>query len=284
MGNVCDRCGREIPESATACDCGDRAPIAAHDAGEAAAGVVGDAPPATAIDAPAHGERQITLIATEPISDESFPDEHTPAKDRSTPRTLLMIAGGVLVGAAVTLGALAARGSSSDATVSQPAAATPSPAAPAAPKPAFTHTWNSANREWIGDHRNAAAFELLSETTVPIWQRQAQPILVVRCMSKRIEAFVFIESAAQIEPDDDRHTVRFRFDDGPEVTERWADSEEHDALFAPAGAAFAKKLTQARSLTFSYRPHNAPRVATEFHVSGLGDLIHPVAARCGWTE
>jgi hypothetical protein len=285
MGNVCDRCGRQIPESTTACDCGDQTPIAAHDAGaEETERVVGDGPPAPAMDAPTDGEHQIRLIASEPISDGSFPEEHAPTQDRSTPRTILMIAGGVLVGAAVTFAILAARAPSPEATVSQSAVSTPQPAASAAPKLTYKQTWNSANREWIGDHRNAAAFELLSETKVPIWQRQAQPILVVRCLSKRTEAFVFIESAAQIEPQDDRHTVRFRFDQGPEITERWTDSEEHDALFAPEGAAFAKKLARARALTFSYTPHNAPRVATEFHVSGLGDLIQPIAARCGGTD
>jgi hypothetical protein len=176
-----------------------------------------------------------------------------------------------------------ARSSSTEAAAAEEAVTTPRPTASApAPKPSVPQKWRSANSDWVGEQRDSAAFELLSETKVPIWQRHAQPILVVRCVSKRTETFVFIESAAQIEPQDEHHTVRFSFDDGPEVTERWEDSADHDALFAPGGEAFAKRVTHARSLKFSYTPHNAARVSTEFRVSGLSDLIQPVAARCGW--
>jgi hypothetical protein len=59
-----------------------------------------------------------------------------------------------------------------------------------------------------------------------------RPLLVVRCM-KKTEAFVYTGSALRIEPNTEDHTVSFRFDDEPARTERWPDSAEHDALFAP---------------------------------------------------
>jgi hypothetical protein len=67
-----------------------------------------------------------------------------------------------------------------------------------------------------------------------------------------------------------------------DVTERWADSDEHDALFAPDGAGFAQRLQRARTLRFGYTPHNALPVVVHFQVSGLSDLIGPVAKECGW--
>jgi hypothetical protein len=67
-----------------------------------------------------------------------------------------------------------------------------------------------------------------------------------------------------------------------DVTERWADSDEHDALFAPDGAGFAQRLQRARTLRFGYTPHNALPVVAQFQVSGLSDLIGPVAKECGW--
>jgi hypothetical protein len=233
---------------------------------------------------------QIEVIAATPIAEGACLDEEQrsrPAAEGMSAGAILTIVGGVLAGAAITFALLLARGSSTQA-VSRVDGATPAGSAVSSRStaststPAFRQKWNSANRIWVGGQRNAAAFELLSETKVQVWQRQAQPILVVRCLSKRLEAFVFIESAAQIESGDGNHTVKMGFDNGAETTERWADSDEHDALFAPHSEAFVGRLTRASSLTFSYTPHNAAPVTTSFHVSGLADLLRPVAKQCSW--
>ena len=162
------------------------------------------------------------------------------------------------------------------AAAAKPLAATKS--APA--KAAGVYSWTSANRDWVGNQKRATAFEVLSNNKVAIWMRQSQPILVVRCMARRTDAFVFIESAAQIEPQPGR-TVRIRFDDEPESEERWPDSDAHDALFAPDGAAFTQRLLNAHTLHFGYRPHNSSKAIAEFNVSGLGALLTPVAKECG---
>lgn len=114
--------------------------------------------------------------------------------------------------------------------------------------------------------------------------RTVQPALVVRCMSKSIQAFVVTESALKIEAQTEDHTVTFSFDDEPTVTEQWPDSEEHDALFAPDGTLFAGRVMQARTLRFSYTPHNASLVTVYFNVSGLAPLIEPAARECGWKK
>jgi len=170
----------------------------------------------------------------------------------------------------------------------QPARAPAPVAATAAAEPAGPvrpadgpRKWNASNRRWIGDERHAAAFELLSNNEVHLWQRRdARPILVVRCISKRSEAFVFIESAAQIEPQDEKHGVRIRFDDGPELSERWPDSDDHDALFAPDGAGLVGQLLAARTLRFGYTPHNAPPAVAEFNVTGLREVFELRSSQC----
>ena len=70
----------------------------------------------------------------------------------------------------------------------------------------------------------------------------------------------------------------------PVKTERWPDSDDHDALFAPDGAAFADRLVHAQTLRFGYSPHNASDVVAQFHVSGFAALIEPVAKECGWAK
>jgi hypothetical protein len=119
---------------------------------------------------------------------------------------------------------------------------------------------------------------------VAIWQGIAQPMLVVRCDAGRLQTFVYTASAIQMEAIDQNHTVRVSFDGEPDVTERWADSDDHDALFAPDGAAFALRLLTAQKLRFSYTPHNAPRAVVEFETSGLDSLIAPAAKQCGWKK
>ncbi len=100
-------------------------------------------------------------------------------------------------------------------------------------------------------------------------------------MGKRTEAFVYTGSALKIEPNSEDHTVSFGFDDEGGRSERWPDSAEHDALFAPDGAAFAQRVMNAKNLRFGYTPHNAEPVEAQFHVDGLAELIAPAAKDCG---
>ena len=193
-------------------------------------------------------------------------------------REVAVIAISLIFGGTATFAMLRASGNRQPTAV--PVESGTSKGASKSTAPAVGHTWMSANREWVGNDRHAAAFEVRSNNKVPVWLRQAQPILVVRCVSRRTEAFVFIESAAQIEAQQN-HGVRVRFDDEPETEERWPDSDDHDALFAPDGAAFTQRLLGAHTLHFGYTPHNSPKVVAEFNVSGLGRLMEPVAKGCG---
>jgi hypothetical protein len=178
----------------------------------------------------------------------------------------------------VSTSAAAARGAAA-----KPAGPNSAPAAaPVAAAPVVPSKWKAANSEWLLNAKRGVAFELPSQNRVGIWQGIARPSLVVRCDAGHIQAFVYTASAIQMEAVDENHTVRISFDGQPEVTERWADSSDHDALFAPDGAAFAHRVTTATTLKFTYTPHNAPRAVAEFQTSGLTDLIGPAAKQCGW--
>ena len=100
-------------------------------------------------------------------------------------------------------------------------------------------------------------------------------------MDKRTDVFVYTDSAARIEEQDENHTVRVAFDGEAGAHERWPDSVEHDALFAPDGKAMAARLLAARQMRFTFSPHNAAPVTATFEVAGLGELLAPIAKRCG---
>jgi hypothetical protein len=202
---------------------------------------------------------------------------------------LLVVAGGSLTFAML-------RSSTPAVPVTAPAA-TNNPAAPkgAAPKPApaarstsaavhMPSKWNAANRDWLANAKRGVAFELRSLNKVAIWQSIAQPILVVRCEAGRMQTFVYTASALQMEAIDQNHAVKVSFDGEPESNERWADSSEHDALFAPDAAAFTRRLAASQTLKISYMPHNASRAVAQFETHGLSDLLEPAAKQCGWTK
>jgi hypothetical protein len=111
-----------------------------------------------------------------------------------------------------------------------------------------------------------------------------RPLLVVRCLPRTTDVFVFTQSAALIEAQTEDHTVVFSFDDEPETRELWPDAAEHDALFAPDGAAFAKRLLTASTLRFGFTPHNAAPVTAHFQVGGLRNQVEPVSKTCRWSR
>jgi hypothetical protein len=198
---------------------------------------------------------------------------------------LLNVMAAVLAAAVITIGVLYARGSSpAAAEPPSPAAAAPATAVAAAtvvmPGPT-TPGWSGEGADrWTGGVRRSYAFDVASRQDVGVWMRTVRPRLVVRCTAGEVDAFVFTDSAAAIEPETADHTVRYRFDADPEMVERWADSSEHDGLFAPLGASFVERLKGAQTFTFAYTPHNAPPVTMHFDVRGLREVLEPVEKGC----
>jgi hypothetical protein len=215
----------------------------------------------------------------------SAPPETTapPAAASKLTRVELLGAALAVAGAAVvTLAVLGARGEP-EADVAAVRAAVASAHQPAAGTRGVHNGpgWVPNHARWVGNTRKSVAFELAADNRVAIWMRDVRPLLVVRCLAGNMDVFVFTESAAKIEPKTEDHTVRFGFDDERDTREFWPDSAEHDALFAPDGGAFARRLLTASTLRFGFTPHNAAPVTAQFHVSGLRDVIDPSAKACG---
>ena len=217
------------------------------------------------------------------------PTAAPPARKPGFGKRELTIAVAVIVGGGLLVfAAMAGRGSAPTTVVASSAAPVkraPAVVRPSAPAHKATQIWTTARRGyWTANQRHTAAFELPAENTVAIWMNYVRPLLVVRCMAKKTEAFVYTGSALRIEPNTEDHTVNFRFDDEPSHPEHWPDSAEHDALFAPDAVAFARRVMNAHSLRFGYHPHNAEPVEAVFEVSGLTELFGPSAKDCGWPK
>ena len=292
----CASCGREVPETATVCDLCER--WAADQIHSTPAHAAPHARPAATEPRSAQpaAPQTFTPVPQTVVSAPHAPSTPSPAASPAAPararalrlgrRELMFIAGGVLaIGSVITFALGGSRDGASTTVAGSSPTASKRAAAAAAPAPEFTQTWSSARRAyWTANQRHAAAFEVPAEKTVAIWMNYVRPILVVRCMNKRVETFVYTGSALKIEPNTEDHTVNFTFNDEAGRSEHWADSAEHDALFAPDGAAFAQQLLSAKSFRFGYTPHNAEPVEAQFHVDGLEELIVPAAKDCGWQK
>jgi hypothetical protein len=149
-------------------------------------------------------------------------------------------------------------------------------AAFSAPKWSHAHAYR-----WVSNRPRSVAFELESIERVPVWTTTVRPMLVVRCLSRKTELFVYTETAARIESDDENHTVGLAFDGGPQSVERWPDSEEHDALFAPDSSALATRIASAHHLKFTFTPHNAQPATVNFDLTGADEVVASVRKTCG---
>ena len=198
-------------------------------------------------------------------------------------RQLLLIAAAVIGGGVITLAALRGGGTESTPAVPAVEAAPPAPTVttavvrePAAP----TATWIDNGSMWLGASRKGIALELAARNETPVWMRTVRPLLVVRCVGRRTDVFVFTDSAIAMEAKDPDHTVSLRLDNGPDRVERWPDSSSHDALFAPDGKRLLNDLSGAKSLAVSYTPHNAAPVTARFDLAGLAAHLGSNARHC----
>jgi hypothetical protein len=183
--------------------------------------------------------------------------------------------------------------------VRQPAVTPASDVAPASPlvaavakhrSPASAETssdgshseWTGSTRpRWARDGSKMIEFDHAAARDVAVWMKRVRPVLAVRCLYGRTEVFVIPDTAASIESND-HHTVRVRFDDGPDVGQSWADSEDSQELFAPDGVAMARQLAKARTMQFAFTPYNAAPVVVDFDVQGFDQLVGIVAKTCKW--
>lgn len=194
-------------------------------------------------------------------------------------REMMIIAAALVVSGALTIGMLTVRGTATAAVIPVREASPPVPVARESETtlPA-SEGWLENSATWTAKARRSIAYELAANNETQAWMKVVRPVLVVRCMQGRTDAFVFTDSAAAMEAQDEDHTVRISFDGEAVRTERWPDSSAHDALFAPEGARFTAELMRATTLRFGYTPHNAAPVVAHFEVAGLSEKLGRASA------
>jgi hypothetical protein len=158
----------------------------------------------------------------------------------------------------------------------------PQPAAIAQPESTSAPKWSRTRQsQWATDGSRTIGFEVAAQRDVAVYMDRVRPVLGVRCISRQTEVFVVLSSAPSIENGSDMHTVRIGLDDEPDVEQRWSESSNLQALFAPDANAFAARMLTARHLRFAFKPFNAPPVTAEFDVHGFDGPLAAMTKTCG---
>jgi hypothetical protein len=195
---------------------------------------------------------------------------------------LILIGAAAAVGGVLTVLAFVMPRTATPIEAAQPAPVAPAPTAKAV-EPAPVPTWTGEPQaRWAHDGSKTISFELQATGEVPVWMSRARPVLVVRCLSRRTDAYVILGTSAGYEAQSDRRTIRLQWDDDPLTVEEWLTSESAQELFAPNGIAFVRRLTAVNRLRFGFTPFNTQPVTAEFAVQGFDRLAGMVARTCGW--
>ena len=166
------------------------------------------------------------------------------------------------------------------------------PASPATPttQPAPPET---ARDKWTGgassqssmDDSPTVTFHLQAENQIQVWLGTKQPSLIVRCHERGTDVYMVTGTAAHVEYGAmDSATVQVRFDDAAATKQRWNESTDNEALFAPQPVAFARRIAKSNRLRLGFTPFNASPVVVEFDVRGFDQHIGEIAKACRWKQ
>ena len=113
---------------------------------------------------------------------------------------------------------------------------------------------------------------------------QAHPSIVIRCRDSRTDVFVVAGTMLQSDYYSAAIPVRTRFDGAAAKRERWNESDNREAAFAPRPISFAKALAAADSFFIELSLLDSGAQTAVFAVAGLQQELPKVAKACDWPD
>jgi type VI secretion system protein VasI len=80
----------------------------------------------------------------------------------------------------------------------------------------------------------------------------------------------------------DEHQVVSRIDKKTAVRQSWIQSTDNKAAFHPSPIAFIRQLATATKLVVQTAPISSPSYTATFDLTGIGEIVKPLRAACGW--
>lgn len=115
------------------------------------------------------------------------------------------------------------------------------------------------------------------------YNKSEKPTLIIRCRENKTEIYIRTNVSANPELGlYNEFTVRIRLDEGKPFKQRWSESTDGKALFAPRSIALAKKISQSKIMLFEFTPYNSNSQLADFDVQGLEPYLKELAETCNW--
>ena len=149
---------------------------------------------------------------------------------------------------------------------------------PASPSRGGKWIENQVEGETI--YEKGVSFQLDAENMASGGRR---PNLIVRCQNTRTDVILTTWTPTVVERGrPGRAVVGLSFDGAPASRERWRESSDREALFAPEALRLARAIAKAQTLRVEFTPVDAPVVTVAFNVAGFDEHIATLASDCGW--
>ena len=93
--------------------------------------------------------------------------------------------------------------------------------------------------------------------------------LLIRFKGKQLDAYVATKEIV----DEERASVRIKFDEGEPMKQVWGRSSDYQAVFSPDPVGLIKRLESSKKFYIEYRPYQKVAQTIIFDVSGLEPLL-----------
>ena len=132
--------------------------------------------------------------------------------------------------------------------------------------------------KWIFNRKSSALgdntiISLSLDATTP------ESSMRIRCSEKKTEIFFvlneYMGSSAL--------TFEYKIDTAPIIKTTVEPSEAGNAIFMPAAVKFIKSLLGKNTLAIRVAPYNQAKTERVFDISGIENVIEPLAQECGWS-
>ena len=71
-------------------------------------------------------------------------------------------------------------------------------------------------------------------------------------------------------------------DNNKPFKQRWSESTNNEALFAPKSIALARKINKSDTMIFEFTPYHSNSQLAEFDVRGLEPYLKELSKTCNW--
>ena len=144
--------------------------------------------------------------------------------------------------------------------------------------------WTISRSNSLMDDSKTVVISLDAENNISAYPNKSViPELIIICKENKTQLYIDVKVSPNPEYGlYNKSTVRIRLDDNKFLKQRWSESTNGEALFAPKAISLARKLNKSRTMLFEFTPYNSNSQLAEFDVRGLEPYLKELSKTCNW--